>query len=94
MIVPAQGATISFSIFIASRTKITSPAFTLSPTFLLTARIAPGMGAVTFVPPAVGAATGAAGAAATGAAGATGAATGAASLTFVITASVFSTSTS
>lgn len=68
--VPAQGATISFSIFIASRIRITSPDATVSPLLTLTLRTVPGIGATTSpAPPATGAAAGA-GAGAAGAAGA------------------------
>ena len=81
--VPSCGATISFSIFMASRMTSTSPALTDAPAATLTSRMLPGMGALTATAPAapagaaaLGAAAGAAGA--LGAAGAAGAATGAA----------------
>src|SRR5690606_2943117 len=68
--VPAVGAAISFSIFIASSTTSTSPALTAWPTVTATLATVPGSGAVTDpgAPPPAGAA-GAAGAGA-GAAGA------------------------
>ena len=56
--VPATGATISVSIFIASITTTVCPAETASPTLTFTPRIFPGIGASTEVPPA-GAAAGA-----------------------------------
>ena len=68
--VPSSGATTSFSIFIASRIRITSPFFTAVPTPAFTFRILPGIGAATSIEPA---AAGAAGAAGAGAAAATGA---------------------
>ena len=80
--VPSSGATISFSIFIASRITRTCPLFTAWPTEALTPRIFPGIGAVTFTlpsPPAGAAGAGAgAGAAAGAGAGAAGAGAGAA----------------
>ena len=45
--VPSCGATISFSIFMASRITSTSPAFTDAPALTLTSRMLPGMGALT-----------------------------------------------
>ena len=57
--VPAQGAAISFSIFIASRIIRASPSLTLSPSLTSTFQILPGMGAITLPAPA-GAAAGAA----------------------------------
>ena len=44
---PAHGATISFSIFIASRIRITSPDATVSPLLTLTFKTVPGIGATT-----------------------------------------------
>ena len=77
--VPSSGATISFSIFIASRIKITSPFLTACPTDALTDNTFPGIGAFTLIPPAEPDAAGAAGAGAAAAgAAATGAAAGAA----------------
>ena len=74
--VPSCGATISFSIFIASSTNKTSPFFTACPTAAFTESTFPGIGAFTFTAPAAPAA-GAAFGAALGAAGAAfGAATG------------------
>ena len=49
---------MSFSIFIASRTRITSPFFTACPTAALTATTLPGMGADTLTEPAVPAGAG------------------------------------
>ena len=46
-IVPSTGAVISFSIFIASRIRTTSPALTASPAAFNTLRIVPGIGATT-----------------------------------------------
>ena len=77
--VPSQGAIISFSIFIASRIKRTSPFLTLAPFATLMSRTLPGIGAVTDSPPAGAAATGA-GAAAGAAAGVGAAFTSAASI--------------
>ena len=82
--VPAFGATISFSIFIASSTNTVCPSETLSPGFTATERMVPASGEVILVLPAFppagaagfGAGAGAA-AGAAGAAGATGAAVGA-----------------
>src|SRR5699024_4697152 len=69
--VPSWGATISFSIFMASRTTRASPALTETPGLTLTSRMLPGMGALTATAPAGPAgALGAAGAG--GAAGASG----------------------
>ena len=65
-IVPARGAQISFSIFIASRMNRTSPAFTCWPAVQRMSRIVPGIGAATASPPA-GAAAGAGAGAAAGA---------------------------
>ena len=49
--VPSCGATISFSIFIASRMQRTEPLETESPTQTLTSRIVPGIGASTLTEP-------------------------------------------
>ena len=70
--VPSAGAKISFSIFMASRSRTRSPALTTLPTETLTSSTLPGMGAAMAEPPAE------TGAAAFGAAGAAGADTGAA----------------
>src|SRR5665648_575242 len=67
---------ISFSIFIASRIRRTSPSLTACPAVATTSHIVPGIGEEITVEPADGAG-GAATAAATGAASAAGAATGA-----------------
>src|SRR5699024_4608961 len=76
--VPSWGATISFSIFMASRTTRASPALTEAPGLTLTSRMLPGMGALTATAPAgpAGAlgAAGAAGASGLGAAAGAGAA--------------------
>ena len=69
-IVPARGAQISFSIFIASRMNRTSPAFTCWPAVQRMSRIVPGIGAATVSPPAGAAAGAGAGAAAGAGAGA------------------------
>ena len=50
--VPSSGATTSFSIFIASRIRRTSPFLTACPTDAFTERIFPGIGAFTFTEPA------------------------------------------
>ena len=70
--VPSCGATTSFSIFIASRIKTTSPRETLAPGCAFTSRILPGIGALISTDPAAPPAVfaGAAGAGAAGAAGA------------------------
>ena len=47
--VPALGANISFSIFIASRIATKSPSFTLCPIETLTSTILPGIGATILV---------------------------------------------
>src|SRR5665647_835653 len=46
-IVPSFGATISFSIFMASRMQRTCPRVTDSPNCTVTSRIVPGIGALT-----------------------------------------------
>src|SRR5699024_1179261 len=88
--VPSWGATISFSIFMASRTTRASPALTEAPGLTLTSRMLPGMGALTATAPAgpagplgaagagVGAGASGLGAAGAGAGAAGAAATGAA----------------
>ena len=68
VISPSFSASMLFCIFIASSTRMVSPAFTLSPTFTFMSVIVPGSGASIFAP-APGAAAGvAAGAAAAAAA--------------------------
>ena len=67
--VPVVSDSILFCIFMASSTRTTSPAFTLSPTFTFTSVIVPGSGDLIAVPAPAGAGVGA-GAAAGAAAGA------------------------
>ena len=65
-IVQSAGEVMSFSIFIASNTRKTSPFFTASPALTLILTIVPGIGAVTVFAPADGAEGAAAGAGGTG----------------------------